>query len=269
MNRLSELCDADYERFRDLILARTGMLFGPRQRDALARGLASAAERAGVPGLAPYYRALQAARTDAPLWDDLVGAITVGETYFFRNPAHLDALRARILPDLITRHQANRRLRIWSAGCSSGEEAYSLAILLHELLPDLADWRLSILATDINKDALRRASEGLFREWSFRQTDPAIRQRYFRARNGAFELDSQVRGLVTFAYLNLVEDSYPSLTTNTNALDLILCRNVAIYLPQSVIRQMAARFHNCLAPEGWLVVGAAETHQEVYSQFAT
>ena len=106
MNRSPQLDDADYERFRDLILARTGMLFGPRQRDALARGLTSAAGRTGVQDLASYYHALQAARTDTPLWDDLVGAITVGETYFFRSPAHFDALRERILPDLIARHQA-------------------------------------------------------------------------------------------------------------------------------------------------------------------
>jgi chemotaxis protein methyltransferase CheR len=323
----SQLSDVDYWRFRDLILARTGMLFGPRRRDALAHGLSAAAGRTGRENLGQYYRLLQWAKTDSEPWDDLLGAITVGETYFFRNPAQFDALRYHILPDLIARHRDDRRLRIWSAGCATGEEPYSLAILLRQLLPDIAHWNIFVLATDINKQALRWADEGRYREWSFRRTDPAIHAPYFTKRNGPFdlaqdkpfdlaqdkpfdlaqdkpfdlaqdkpfdlaqdkpfggaqgkpldyarnsqdkyfELSPQVRKMVAFAYLNLVEDSYPSLTTNTNAMDLILCRNVAIYLPEAVIQEMVERFHRCLVPEGWLIVGAAETNGATYRQFA-
>jgi chemotaxis protein methyltransferase CheR len=276
---LAQLSDHDYERYRDLILERTGMLFGPRRRDELAGGVLAAAERAGCESLGDYGLLLQEARTDSELWDDLIGAITVGETYFFRNPSHFDALRRHILPGLMARHGDDRRLRIWSAGCSSGEEPYSLAILLRQLLPDLADWNIFILATDINKQALRQARQNCYREWSFRQTDPAIRVGYFTPRNRSsgkargrqdrfFELSPQVREMVTFAYLNLAEDAYPSLATNTNAMDLILCRNVAIYLPEAVIREMAERFHRCLVTDGWLIVGASETSSTIYDQFA-
>ena len=288
--RNSKLSDHNYELFRDLILARTGMLFGPRQRDALTRGMLAAAERADCENLGEYHHLLQEARTDSDLWDDLIGAITVGETYFFRNPSHFDALRQHILPPLIACHQDDRRLRIWSAGCSTGEEAYSVAILLRQILPDIADWNVFILATDINKRALQQAREGRYREWSFRQTAPAIRRRYFTPRDGnhaqdrpfggaqactehsrsdkLFDLSPQVREMVTFAYLNLAEDAYPSLATNTNAMDLILCRNVAIYLPEAVTRKMAERFHRCLVTDGWLIVGASETNSMVYGQFA-
>ena len=263
-----QISEMEYRRFRDLILARTGMLFGPRRRDALARGMLDAAGRAGCEGLEEYYRFLQEARTDSELWDDLIGAITVGETYFFRNPAHFDALRQRILPDLIARHRDDRRLRIWSAGCATGEEPYSLAILLRQLLPDIARWNIFILATDINRQALQQAGEGGYREWSFRKADPAIRERYFTRRDDFFELSSQTREMVTFAYLNLAEDGYPSLTTNTNAMDLILCRNVAIYLPVALIREIGARFHRCLVWGGWLIMGAAEANAAIFGQYA-
>jgi chemotaxis protein methyltransferase CheR len=277
--RNPKLSDHDYKRFRDLILERTGMLFGPRRRDELAGGVLAAAERAGCESLGDYCLLLQEARTDSELWDDLIGAITVGETYFFRNPSHFDALRRYILPGLVARHRDDRRLRIWSAGCSSGEEPYSLAILLRQLLPDIADWNIFILATDINKQALRQARQSCYREWPFRQTDPAIREGYFTPLNRSsgkargrqdrlFELSPQVREMVTFAYLNLAEDAYPSLATNTNAMDLILCRNVAIYLPEAVIREMAERFHRCLVTDGWLIVGASETNSMIYDQFA-
>ena len=271
-----QLHDNDYYRFRDLVLERTGMDFGLRRRDALVRGVMAAASRADRQDLGEYYRLLQQAGTDSELWDDLIGTITVGETYFFRDQAQFDVLRQHILPALIARHQDDRRLRIWSAGCATGEEPYSVAILLRQFLPDIANWNILILATDINKRVLQQAIEGRYREWSFRQTDSAIRESYFRERDGSsgraqdrlFELRPQVREMVTFAYLNLAEDAYPSLATNTNAMDLILCRNVAIYLPEAVTRQIARRFHRCLLPEGWLIVGAAETSGEIYGQFA-
>jgi len=258
----------DYQLFRDLILERTGMSFGPRRHDALAGGVLTAAKRADCENLEEYYCLLQGTRTDNELWDDLIGAITVGETYFFRNLTHFEALRQHILPNLIARHRDDRRLRIWSTGCSTGEEPYSIAILLRQLLPDLADWNVLILATDINKQSLRQARQGRYREWSFRQTDQAVRDLYFTPQGDLFELIPQVREMVTFAYLNLAEDAYPSLATNTNAMHLIVCRNVAIYLPEGVTREIAERFHRCLVTDGWLMVGASETNSMIYHQFA-
>ena len=258
---------SEVECFQDLIQKRTGLFFGPRRQDALARGVLAAARQTGCDDLEEYYRLLKAAKTGSKLWDNLIGAITVGETYFFRNPPHFNALRQHILPQLIASHSDDRRLRIWSAGCATGEEPYSIAILLRQLLPDIARWNILILGTDINKQALERAREGRYRPWSFRQTDPAIQERYFTRKNGLFEIRPEVREMVTFAYLNLVEDVYPSLATNTNAMDLILCRNVAIYFPEAVMREIAGRFYRCLLPGGWLIVGASETNAAVYSQF--
>ncbi len=268
MNTKPALDEIRYMLFKDLILERTGMLFSPRRRDALARGVTVAAEQAGHKNLSEYHGLLQDAETDSELWDDLIGTITVNETYFFRNSSHIKALRKHILPELIQRHQNDRRLRIWSTGCASGEEPYTIAILLDQLLPEIADWNISILATDINRKVLQYANKGQYRKWSLRQTDPDIQKEYFTPHRGGFNINSSAREMVSYAYLNLVEDSYPSLATNTNAMDLILYRNVAIYLPEAVIRDIAVRLHRCLLPEGWLVVGASETNSLVYNMFA-
>lgn len=267
MKEPGHLTDQQYSRFRDMILERTGMLFGPRRRDALARALLAAAKRGGWEDMEGYYLALRQASTREKLWDELIGLIFIGETYFFRNAAHFEILRREIFPELIARHEADRRLRIWSAGCASGEEPYSVAILLRQLLPDINGWNIFILGTDINRQALKRACEGRYRAWSFRQTEPAIRKRYFIRRDGYYEVKPELRGMVRLAYLNLVEDVYPSGSTNTYGMDLILCRNVAIYLPQTVMRDITARFYDCLAPEGWLIVGASETGNDLYDAF--
>lgn len=253
--------------FSDLIIDRTGIRFGRRRNDALDRCVITAARRAGVGSIGDYYRILRQERTDSTVWDKLISDITVGETYFFRNLAHFDALRQHILPDLINQYRSVRRLRIWSAGCSSGEEPYSLAILLRELLPDIDQWNIFILATDINRKVMARARKGHYGNWSFRETNPTIKSCYFTPLGNLYELTHRVKKMVTFTYLNLVEDAYPSLPTNTNAMDLILCRNVTIYLPETRARKMAERFYRSLAPEGHLIVGAAETNKDVYSQF--
>ena len=258
---------SEAERFRDLIRERTGLFSGDNWRDAFSRGVPDAAGRAKCNNLAEYYHLLRAAPTETGVWDELISAVTVGETYFFRDPNHFNALRHHILPELIRRRRDVRRLRIWNAGCSTGEEPYSVAILLRELIPDIDLWNIFILATDINKEALQKARKAHYGDWSFRQTDPALRARYFYPREDRSCLRRGVRKMVTFGYLNLVEDVYPSMPTNTNAMDLIMCRNVVIYLPEKVIRMMADKFYRCLVPEGRLIMGAAETDTFLYKQF--
>ena len=264
----SALSQYHYERFQSLILNRTGMLFGFRRRNALARGVLKTAQKAGCEHLEDYYTLLVSTQTDSTVWENLIDEITIGETYFFRDSSQIHILRTHILPGLISGHRHDRRLRIWSAGCASGEEPYTIAMLLSEMLLDAGQWNVFILATDINKRVIEKAQRGFFREWSFRQTDPAIRSRYFRPKENGFELIQRVRDTVTFNYLNLSEACYPSLATNTNALDLILCRNVAIYQSEEVVREVVERFYGCLVSGGWLMVGAAETGIPVYGKFA-
>jgi chemotaxis protein methyltransferase CheR len=168
---------------------------------------------------------------------------------------------------MMARHHTDRTLRLWSAGCATGEEPYTLAILLRQILSEVDRWKILILATDINRQALSQAATGRYRPWSFRETDPVIQSTYFTPDGDTFTLKSSVRDMVTFGYHNLAEDNYPSPANQTSNLDLILCRNVTIYLPTSLIYEIANRFYQCLSNGGWLIVGPSETHLEIYRQF--
>ena len=258
-----------YQRFQTLILNRTGMLFGQRRQHALARGVTGQAQTAADGDVDRYYNMLELTQTDTPLWDDLIQELTIGETYFFRDGSQIRALEQHILPRIIAAHQHDRRIRIWSAGCASGEEPYTLAMLLSELIVDLDKWHITILASDIDKAVLEKARRACYRSWSFRQTDDIYKTRYFRKQADVYQLVPWIQKQVHFFYLNLNETVYPSLATNTNALDLILCRNVAIYYSEAVIGRVAERFHRCLVSGGWLMMGASETSIPVFHQYDT
>jgi chemotaxis protein methyltransferase CheR len=211
----------------------------------------------------------------------LINALTVGETYFFRNEAQINALATHVLPTLIVHKRAaaavvgpniQPQLRIWSAGCASGEEPYSLAILLKELLPDIHNWHILILATDINQDSLVRARQACYSDWSFRETRArALRAAYFDFDAAArrYQLRQEIRHMVTFSSLNLIEDDYPAIYNNTVSMDLILCRNVTIYFTETDTRRVVKKFYEALVDGGWLVVGHSEPSLATYRAFQT
>ena len=202
--------DATYRRFCELIQARTGIRIGESRRRVLSQALKESAESVGCADLDQFFSSLKEARTDSEAWHDLIRRVTIGETYFFRDSDTIDTLRRHILPNLLTRHETDRTLRLWSAGCATGEEPYTLAILLQQILPDISQWKILILATDINRQALKHAATSRYRDWSFRETDPAVRSTCFSHDGGAYTLKPALRKMVTFAYHNLAEDNYPS-----------------------------------------------------------
>jgi chemotaxis protein methyltransferase CheR len=183
---------------------------------------------------------------------------TTGESYFFRDRGQIDLLAAKLLPQLIVRRASERSLRIWSAGCASGEEAYTLAMLLDELASSLSGWKLLILGSDINSEALETARRGVYREWSFRALDEARRQRYFRPVGDQWQVEQRLRDMVTFRGVDLVRDDFPDPGTDLNEFDLILCRNVFIYLDAPAVGRITAKFAAALADGGYLVTGQSE-----------
>ncbi len=250
---------------------RLGLRF-PRDRwPDLARGVEAAARELGIEDIHSFLGRLLAASTENHEIQILASHLTVGETYFFRDENHFRILEEQILPPLIrSRRGTERRLRIWSAACASGEEAYSIAILLTQLIPDLADWNITVIATDINPRFLRKASEGVYSDWSFRNAPSWLKQRYFRQnKEGLFELLPHIKKMVAFSYLNLAEDAYPTLLSNTNATDLIVCRNVLMYLAPATAQEVIHRFHRSLRDGGWLLVAASETSHVLFSKFET
>ncbi|MCI0395704.1 MAG: hypothetical protein L0332_25190 [Chloroflexi bacterium] len=273
----------DYLRFRDLVLTRSGLYFPERKRADLEIGLFKALQDAptGICDLDAYYHFL--CQTDNPAADAevdrLLNQLTVGETHFFRDSAQFDALADTVLPALLAAKRAaaaavgpnppsKPQLRIWCAGCATGEEAYSLAILLYELLPDIQDWNIFLLATDINQESLARAQEALYTNWSFREPRSlTTRSIYFKRVGSRFQLRDDVRLMVTFARHNLIEDEFPAVHNNTASMDLILCRNVTIYFTEEITRRLVARFYDTLLEGGWLVVGHSEPSLLTYRAF--
>jgi len=207
-----------------------------------------------------------------PLWQQVIQTITIGETYFFRNTAHFDMLRHMLLPDLIAaRRKSNQKyLRLWSTGCATGEEPYSLAMLLHDLLPDMDQWLITILATDINTANLETARRGVYRGRSFRKETPAdLQARWFTPHDGHYRLHSAIRQMVNFKPLNLIEDNYPDYSSNTMNMDLVLCRNVTIYFKRPDTMRVIERLYRAITSGGWLLVGHSEPQRDVYDAFKT
>lgn len=200
----------------------------------------------------------------------LAQRLTIGETYFFRDAALFHALEHELLPELIRkRSQASRRLRIWSAGCATGEEPYSLAMLLDKLLPDQTSWNVQLLATDLNAQSLQHAATGVYSEWSFRHVPQSIKERFFERRSqGRHELVPRIRSRVRFAQLNLVDGAFPSIGNGTNEVDLILCRNVLMYFTPERFVAIAAQLGACLKEDGLLAVSPAEASRLLLQQFS-
>lgn len=253
------------------VASQTGLHFSRERWPDLERGIRSAAGKLGYPDAESCIRRLLSAPLTRQETEILAGELTVGETYFFREKRTFEILTEQILPEFARfRQNTERRLRIWSAGCCTGEEPYSLAILLDRILPDLRQWQVMILGTDINPHFLRKASAGVYSEWSFRDAPPWLKQGYFKQVDAThYEILPSIKERVTFSYLNLADDSYPSLATNTNAMDLIFCRNVLMYFSPEKAGRAIHNFHRSLVEKGLLIVSLTETSTETFARFGS
>lgn len=264
------ISELQWSQLSEFVARRMGLHFPRERRDDLQRGLAGAAQEFGLPDTAACADWLLATSPTESQLQVLASHLTIGETYFFRDPDILQALAGEILPELIrTRRGREQRLRIWSAGCCSGEEPYSLAILVHEALPDLCDWQVTITATDINPRFLHKAVAGVYGEWSFRNAPARLKELYFdRTADGRYTITPRIRKLVNFSHLNLAQDAYPSLATGTNAMDIIFCRNVLMYFTPPQALTAIGRLRHALVEGGWLAVSPSEASQ-AFSRFST
>ncbi|OSM00213.1 putative chemotaxis protein CheR [Magnetofaba australis IT-1] len=244
-----------------LVNARLGLRIQAHQRQPFAQRIEQLQSRFAIWGQHELEQLIQGGRVDDPAFEFLVAGITVGESYFFRDRNQLDFLQQRFLPQLIARLRRSGRNdpRIWSAGCSDGQELYSILLMLQQLLPENEHWRPFLLGTDINADALKRARSAEYSEWSLRQVDAPTRNKLFERQENLWRLRlERFAGSVRFDYLNLVESSYPSMLQGVHSLDLILCRNVFIYFDRPTIESILARFAKCLNPGGMAMIGACD-----------
>ncbi|MCS0615299.1 hypothetical protein NX783_21375 [Massilia kyonggiensis] len=266
MNAIDDTVGDVFDLAAQRVEAATGLTFAGLRRRQFDAALDRMAGALGLPGAAACASWLLAGP-----WDDARSALcarflTVGETYLLREPRAFDLVcdRARAL----LARGATRPLRIWSAGCCTGEEPYSIALALRRGVPQLPPERVDILATDLNDAFLDVARAGIYRRWSFRRTDPADLAAFFRPLgDGLYEVDASLRAQVRFANLNLASDVYPSAGTGTLAQDVIFCRNVLMYFAPAQAARVIARLRGCLVDGGWLVVNASEASTRLFDGF--
>jgi chemotaxis protein methyltransferase CheR len=252
-------------------ISRTMGLHFPKERFVeLGQKLAPVAKEAGYPDLDQFLAWLKSAPLSRDQLETLARALTIGETYFLRDPRSYQVLEQELLPGLIAqRRGTGKQLRIWSAGCSSGEEPYTLAILLSRLLPDLASWDISITATDINPLALERGRQGIYSQWSFRNAPAWLMDYFTKGKDGRYQIIPRIRSMVRFDYLNLAEQlEFEARIGGTGLLDVIFCRNVLLYFAPAQIERTMGKFRAALCPGGWLFVGPTEVDQRLLEGFS-
>ena len=193
----------------------------------------------------------------------MLDAISTNLTFFFREAKHLDFLRDTVLPGLADQRANSRRLRIWSAGCSSGEEPYSIAVVMHEAMSNLAGWNAGILATDLSTRVLARAKDGIYEAERFREMPRELVGRYFHTCGEGYEVNDNLRRIVTFARLNLMH-RWPM----NGPFDVIFCRNVMIYFDKPTQSRLIERFSDILCPGGYLFIGHSESLAGVQHQLS-
>lgn len=247
------------ENIIKIIRHRFGIVIHSHQLNELNKILVGAFTKFSI-SPEQYLQVLAESPESTPLLNDLIAKITVGETYFFRDKNQVKLLQEVILPSIIAKKRAvnDLNLRIWSAGCASGEEIFTVVIILTELLTDIDKWKLLLLGTDVNTMALKKALKGRYFEWSMRAIDDSYKKRFFTKENNEYILAEKVLNKVDFAYLNLNDNTYPSIFNGTNAQDLILCRNVLIYFDENNIKRIMKRMCASLVEDGYLLLGASD-----------
>lgn len=255
-------------QFSEFVAAQMGLFFPMERRRNLEQGIYSAARELGFKDAESFIQQFMSSTLTQSQVEILASHLTTGETYFFRDKI-FTVIEEHILPELInSRRKSEQRLRIWSAGCCTGEEPYSIAIVLSKMIHNIKNWNITILATDINPCFLKKAAEGIYTEWSFRDTPLWVKEGYFkRKKGGHYEIFPDIKKMVTFSYLNLAKDNYPSLLNNTNAMDIIFCRNVLMYFAPELAKNVIQNLYRCNVDGGYLIVSSVEISHILFSQF--
>lgn len=263
LNHHLELPDDVFRQLRDQIYKRTGMFFADSSKYLIQKRLSPRARELNFDSFQKYFYFLQYDPRSEAEFDHVYDLVTTNETYFFREPAQLKAFTEEIVPELLEK-RAVRKIRIWSAGCSSGEEPYSIAMLLQE-----AGWfekgAFEVFASDLNQVVLHKARLGIYRENAFRATPLPLREKYFmHLPDGSWKISDDIRNRVSFGRLNIYDEGRVALLGN---LDVVLCRNVIIYFDDSSKRVVINNFYNRLVEGGFLLLGHAESLISLSTQF--
>ena len=251
------MTQAQFDSLRKVIYDRSGIHFPDTKKYVLESRLSRRLEELEFDSFTQYLKFLTMGPYQMDEFQEMFNRITINETSFFRNEPQLDVFEKRVLPMLLEARKDTKRLRFWSAACSTGEEPYTMAIQIHRTLGvRMSDWHIDILGTDISQKVLDVAQVGRYASYSVRSVNSLILQRYFTEANGFYQIDPTIQSMVNFERLNL-RDSLA--VSRFGTWDVIFCRNVMIYFDDAMKTHCAKLYHKQLAHDGALFIGHSES----------
>ena len=262
-----KISDAEFAQLRDFIYAQSGIYVADNRKYLVENRLATRLKELNLKSFSEYHAYLQYDAGRRQELNRLFEVITTNETSFYRNPPQLKVFQDMVLKDVLDKQRAARqkRLRIWSAGCSTGEEPYTIAIILHEVLrTELPTWDIRITANDLSEAVLAQAREGVYTDYSLRTTPKEIVTRYFTPDGANFKLRPEVKRLVSFGQINL---SDRMMLKRVERSHIVFCRNVIIYFDDEMKKNVIAAFYDNLLPGGQLLIGHSESLHNISRAF--
>lgn len=263
-----ELTNKEFTMVTEAIASRMGLHFPLEKWDMLNRNLVSAASEFGFKDVGVFINWFLSTSLNSEQIEILASHLTISETYFWREPQVFDAFTKSVLTELATLKKDNEKsINIWCTACSTGEEAYSIAIALHKTIPEIKEWKITILATDINPKALSKAKTGVYSSWSFRNSPPWLKSKYFKSLdNKEFEIIPEIKEMVTFTSFNLTHENFLSSICKNQKMDIIFCRNVLMYFTIEWVNQITQNLYHSMSDEGWMIVSSCELSNDLFPQ---
>jgi len=260
-----ELEQREFDLIRDMVYGAAGLRFEDHKRSFVQTRVGRRMAAIGCTTAREYYRHLRFHDPDGEELQKLIESLTTNETYFFREYPQLQCFANEALPEVVERKRAlGRRLKIWSAACSTGDEPYTLAIILQACLEGVSEWQVEILATDIDLQALARAQRGVYSARAVKDVPRPYLKKYFRLRSGMYHVVPEVKRMVTFAQVNLLDRHAMRCQTDY---DFIFCRNVLIYFDDAARRKVLGCFYDSLLPGGFIFLGHSESVGRISAAF--
>jgi len=262
-----KISDEEFKQLRDFIYAQSGIYIGDNRKYLLENRLRNRLTELNLKSFGEYYYYLQYDRSKKDELNKLFEVVTTNETSFFRNPPQLKVFEEKVLSEVVAaqRKAGQKRLRIWSAGCSTGEEPYTLAIQIHEVLrSELASWDVKITANDLSESVLESARRGVYGEYALRTTPKELVAKYFTKQNGEFKVKPELKKLVSFGQINLNDKAQLKRVERSH---VVFCRNVIIYFDDDMKKRVIGSFYDNLLPGGYLLIGHSESLHNISRAF--
>jgi len=261
-----ELTNTELTMVSEAIASRMGLHFPLEKWHMLNRNLVSAASEFGFKDIGAFVKWFLSTDLNSEQIEMLASHLTISETYFWREHQVFDALTKSLIPELLSSKKDKEKIiNIWCTACSTGEEAYSIAIALHKTIPEIKEWKITILATDLNPKVLAKAKTGIYSSWSFRNSPTWLKSKYFKSLNNKeFEIIPEIKEMVTFSNFNLTNQNFLSTICQNQKMDIIFCRNVLMYFTTEWVNQITRNLYRSMLDDGWMIVSSCELSNDLF-----